>query len=202
MFTRRNRPTLTQIYSKNSPESDTFSKLPEIRTPHSRKQDQVKEAVIAGVYRSMGVFNGTIKEKGKIYSELMKYLLDHGHIKPIMFYQKRWSSRNLTLEEAIAFLKPHFDSILVKSESQLTLTQQRMQSEYKRFSTLVPIGESGDNGWEHSDIYEIKGENGVESYYCISQNPKRLPKLRNKSTDFLCVSFDEYLQMKNRSDNN
>jgi hypothetical protein len=149
----------------------------------------------------MGVFNGTIKEKGKFYAELLKYLLDHGYIKPITFYQKRWSSRNLTLEEAISVLKPHFDSILVKSESQLTLSQQKIQSEYKRFSTIVPVGESGDNGWEHSDIYEVKGENGVESYYCIKQNPRRLPKLRNKSTDFLCVSFDEYLQIKNKSDN-
>ena len=202
MFRRRNRPTLTQIYSKNSSETEAISKLPEIKTPHSRKQDLVKEAVIAGVYRSMGVFNGTIKEKGKMYSELLKYLLDHGHIKPVMYYQKRWSSKNLTLEEAIAVLKPHFDSILLKTESQLTLPQQRIQSEYKRYSTVVSIGESADNGWEHSDIYEIKGEDGVESYYCINQNPRRLPKLKNKSTDFLCVSFDEYLQMKNKSDNN
>jgi len=150
----------------------------------------------------MGVFNGTMKEKGKFYSELIKYLFDHGHLKPITFYQKSWSSRSLTLEEAIAALRPHFDSIMLKSESNLTLSQQKIQSEYSRYSTIVPVGESGDNGWEHSDIYEIKGENGLESYYCIKQKPRRLPTLRNKSTDFLCVSFDEYLQMKHKSDNN
>lgn len=202
LFTRRNRPTYTQVYSKNPLETESKSKLPEIKTPNSRKHATIKEAVIAGVYRSLGVFNGTIKEKGKIYVELLKYLYDHGHIKPAMFYQKRWSSKKLTLDEAIAELKPHFDSIVVQSESNLTLIQQKLRSEYKRFSTVVSIGESGDNGWEHSDIYEIKGENGVESYYCINQNPRRLPKLKNKSTDYTCASFDEYLQMKNNPDSN
>jgi hypothetical protein len=150
----------------------------------------------------MGVFNGTIKEKGKLYADLVKYLLDSGHAKAILFYQKRWSSKNLTLDEAIAALRPHFDSILAQSESHLTMYQQKMRSEYKRFSTIVSIGESVDHGWEHSDIYEVKGENGIESYYCINQNPRRLPKLKNKSSDYWCGSFDEYLQMKNRPDTN
>lgn len=126
----------------------------------------------------------------------MKYLLDHGYAKPILFYQKKWTSKKLTLDEAIADLRPFFDNISTHSESQLTLTQQRLQKEYKRHSTVVSIGDAGNQGWEKSDIYEVKGESSSESYYCVNQYSRRLPKIRQKSTDFLCVSFDEFLQMK------
>ena len=198
LFSHRNRAVYSLVSPKNTLETEQKSKLPEIKSPNSRKQASIKEEVIASVYKSMGVFNGLIKEKGKFHADLVRYLLDHGHAKSILFYQQRWSSKKLALDEAIAVLRPHFDSILPEVESHLTLSQQKMRSEYKRYSTVVSIGESGDHGWEHSDIYEIKGEDGVESYYCINQNPTRLPKLKIKSTDISCASFDEYLQMKNK----
>lgn len=137
-----------------------------------------------------------LKKKVNFSSDLVKFLLDHGYAKPILFYKKRWSSKKFTLDEAITNLRPFFDDILINSKSQLTISQQRLQKEYKRHSTVVSIGDSGDQGWEKSDIYEVKGENGGESYYCVNQDTQQLPKIRQKSRDFLCVSFDEFLQIK------
>jgi len=66
LFSHRNRATYSLVSPKNSLDTNQISKLPEIKSPSSRKQASIKEEVIANVYRTMGAFNGTIKEKGKL----------------------------------------------------------------------------------------------------------------------------------------